>query len=314
MTTSRPQFLYRYRRFSDATLDSLCNDTLYFANPATFNDPLDCKPVLVADSSTNILRSLLQEMVTRRISSEILDSLTRARVRGARAEGHADKFARREADRILADITYHSTNPDYQMSRATAERWLLTQRLQEELEGNYERGVCCFSTVHKNPLLWSHYGDKHRGICLGYDLNRAPQPMPHKVIYGQNRLTNTSTLAAAILDGNKDARQQLDYEVLLREAPSWRYEREWRLFGQKGLQDSPLRLRSVTFGLRCPISVIHTVVKVLQDRGQPVKFYEIYSVHGSYKLARRQSDLDEMNLYFPKTSESPEEMFDAFDD
>lgn len=29
------------------------------------------------------------------------------------------------------------------------------------------RGVLCFSRGWHNPLLWSHYGDKHRGICLG---------------------------------------------------------------------------------------------------------------------------------------------------
>ena len=22
-----------------------------------------------------------------------------------------------------------------------------------------------------NPLLWSHYADKHRGICLGFDMD-----------------------------------------------------------------------------------------------------------------------------------------------
>ena len=34
-------------------------------------------------------------------------------------------------------------------------------------------GLLCFSRSWTNPLLWAHYADKHRGICLGFDLNVA---------------------------------------------------------------------------------------------------------------------------------------------
>jgi hypothetical protein len=33
-------------------------------------------------------------------------------------------------------------------------------------------GLLCFSTKWSNPLLWSHYADRHRGICLGFDVAR----------------------------------------------------------------------------------------------------------------------------------------------
>ena len=32
------------------------------------------------------------------------------------------------------------------------------------------RGLLHFSRSWANPLLWAHYGDKHRGMCLGFDL------------------------------------------------------------------------------------------------------------------------------------------------
>jgi hypothetical protein len=31
-------------------------------------------------------------------------------------------------------------------------------------------GMVCFSGGWRNPVLWSHYADKHRGICLGLDV------------------------------------------------------------------------------------------------------------------------------------------------
>ena len=31
-------------------------------------------------------------------------------------------------------------------------------------------GLLCFSFKWLNPLLWAHYADKHKEICLGFDL------------------------------------------------------------------------------------------------------------------------------------------------
>jgi len=31
-------------------------------------------------------------------------------------------------------------------------------------------GIQCFSRTWKSIHTWSHYGDKHRGICLGFDV------------------------------------------------------------------------------------------------------------------------------------------------
>ena len=33
-------------------------------------------------------------------------------------------------------------------------------------------GALCFSREWSNPLLWSHYGDGHRGICLGFGIGQ----------------------------------------------------------------------------------------------------------------------------------------------
>jgi hypothetical protein len=37
---------------------------------------------------------------------------------------------------------------------------------------NEKIGLLCFSQAWKNPVLWSHYADRHRGICLGFDIDR----------------------------------------------------------------------------------------------------------------------------------------------
>ena len=48
-----------------------------------------------------------------------------------------------------------------------------------------ELGMLCFSEKWRNPLLWSHYADRHKGICLGFDV---PVRYLRKVVYRQRRL------------------------------------------------------------------------------------------------------------------------------
>lgn len=300
---------YRYRAFSTSTLDSLCHDTLYFAHPGTFNDPLDCSPTLEQDSSLEELRNLLSVLIRRRVRSEVLASLSQARVKGEGATAHAEKRAISEARNELANIAYNATNPEYTASEAEAEGWLLINEVQRELHRHYERGVCCFSTTYSSPLLWSHYGEQHRGLCIGYGLDRRPKPEIHRVVYGGSRSVRTSVLIAALVHDDSEAKKELDRDVLLRKAHGWNYEKEYRLLGMQGEQDSPLLLKEVTFGLRCPMSVVHTVTKALSGRSNDIRYFWMYDVRGKFVLRRSEVDLAELGMYMPKTAQSGIEVF-----
>src|SRR5262245_32731157 len=111
--SQKPATFYRYRAFGTDTLDSLCHDTLHFAHPGTFNDPLDCNPTVECDSDLEELRALLTVLVRRRVSAEVLESLRKARLRGDGAIAHAEKRGGTEAVNQLTDIAYHATNPEY---------------------------------------------------------------------------------------------------------------------------------------------------------------------------------------------------------
>lgn len=305
---------YRYRGFGTNTLDSLCHDRLYFAHPGTFNDPLDCSPTLECDSSREELRNLLFVLMRRRVRSEVLVSLSHARVKGQGATAHAEKIAISEARTELENIAYNATNPEYIGLEPQVDEWLLTTQIESELRRHYERGICCFSTTYSSPLLWSHYGDQHRGICIGYGLNRRPKPEMHGVVYGGSRSVRTSVLIDALVKEEPNAKKKLDQDVLLRKARGWNYEKEYRLLGVQGDQDSPLLLKEVTFGLRCPMSVIHTVVKALAGRDAKMRYFQMYEVRDRFVLRRTAVELDELGMYMPKTAQSGEEVFGGFNE
>lgn len=309
MSSSQPKKVYRYQRLSATTIESLCSDKLFFARPTAFNDPHDCKPTVESDSDGNTLRTVLAKLITRRVEAETIGALKDAKVQGKKAEAHAHRSGKQAAHQELANIKYNATNPDYEVSKEEAERWLLTSAIQQELLAQYDRRLCCFSETVDNPLLWSHYADKHQGICIGYGLNRVPRPNLHKVVYGGSRTVKTSLIARALLENDMGSKNLLDREVLLRKAPSWRYEREWRLLGEVGAQDSCLELIDVTFGLRCPAALQHALISALASRSNTVKFFEMHEIDGSFKLKRSLVDTEELRGYFPKTAMSGEEIF-----
>ena len=287
----------------------MCHDKLYFADPAAFNDPLDCKPTVVSDSDKTTLRTILSVLIKRRATAETRAALKNARLEGDKAEAHANKSGKQAAHWELSNIAYNATDPEYEVSKEEAECQLLTSAIQREILMQYDRGVCCFSASAYNPLLWSHYADQHQGVCIGYDLNRVPKPLLHKVVYGGSRSVKTSLIARALLNNDHEAQNLLDKDVLLRKAPSWNYEHEWRFLGIRGVQDSPLKLADVTFGLRCPIALKHTLVSALEHRAEPVRFFEIYDFPGTFKLKRKPLDTDELRMYLPNIARSGEEIF-----
>lgn len=251
---------------------------------------------------------ILSTIIKKRVELEAISSLKNAKLKGGKTVSYAKELGEKTAQNVLANIAYLATNPDYTVGVEESESWLLTSDIQRELLKQYNRGICCFSSVVNNPLLWSHYGNQHHGICIGYSLNRNPKPEPYKVIYGGNRKISTNLVEKALLKNDPEALKLLDQNILLRKALPWKYELEWRIFGNRGIQDSPLLLEDITFGLRCPTAVMYSITSALESR-EDIKFYKVYEVSGSFKLKRRVVDTDELNTYFPHTSTSGIEIF-----
>lgn len=86
-------------------------------------------------------------------------------------------------------------------------------------------GMLCFSRSWRNPVQWSHYADKHRGLCLAFDV---PEESLQPVTYSGLR---SSQEASDLFDRGIAA---LDKETILRflstKYAHWHYEKEMRTF------------------------------------------------------------------------------------
>ncbi len=307
--TKIPPLVYRFQKFSSITIDALCHDELYFADPESFNDPLDCQPVVRSSSDLKTLRQILFKLIARRIEADLIPELEKAKLIEPEDHNDAKEAGQRRAKYELQYLRHMATNPNDERPVDEAEALLITSEIELEFQMLQDRGVCCFSEHIKNPLLWSHYGDNHYGFSVAYSTNRMPKPELHKVVYGGDRIISTEIIAKAFLEESSLARAELDQKAILRKALPWAYEGEWRLIGDKGLQESCLKMERIYFGLRCPNSVILTIVCALEARENQIEFYRMRVVDDTFELKPKKVYPSEIQTYLPHTAASGIEIF-----
>lgn len=146
-------------------------------------------------------------------------------------------------------------------------------------------GMICLSARWRHPLQWGHYADKHKGICLGFEVLR--EQHFRKVEYVRKR-PNITELGAGDLGGmNKGTMERL----LFLKFSAWRYEAEFRAFVDLKKQDSEsglyfgsfapaLRLNRVIVGHRSPA----TRADVAEALGNPKGVKAFLSRPGFHKF------------------------------
>ncbi len=127
--------------------------------------------------------------------------------------------------------------PDNMKIRAGSPAWkhikgVMTQELKS-FRATFERlrssmGVACLSESFESLLMWAHYANNHRGMCVEYDLMEINQQLnftPIPIIYSDERVCfNTLNPATA---GNDSMRFFI--RSITSKSKDWSYEREWRI-------------------------------------------------------------------------------------
>ena len=148
--------------------------------------------------------------------------------------------------------------------------------LKNEFHKN--RGLLCFSKSWHNPVLWSHYADKHRGVALGFDVN---DEYVANIKYSDNRLL--------VKFKNGQQRNELDSnfvnDLICTKYQHWDYEEEVRLHidikdsqNEGGLiftefEDVGIELKEVILGHSCEVTIdkIRKLVSVNYDNIEVIK-------------------------------------------
>lgn len=184
-----PPRLYKYRPIDKFTSDIFCRRVLWFSRPDSFTDPYDCVPVLKVEIDEEGFRDHLISTWAANHPEWVQDELIAA-------------VAREMED------NFPPTKDEL-------------DRFREEYR-NRLRSVGVFSVSERadSVVMWSHYADGHRGICLELDPSVLPPTLGfHKTIYQENR---------PVINVFRDWKiaNRLASGIKSRE---WKYECEWRL-------------------------------------------------------------------------------------
>ena len=258
-------------------------DRLHFADPGTFNDPMETRPSVDDDVEVSELEDILRSIIQRSVAAEMRAAAQAMKLDESGTSDQVDRRSRMDAERRVAESRYNATYPN--SDPATALRWELLCGIELEFLRGYERGIVSLAERDDCPLMWSHYGDQHRGVCLGYSVPERSAGNVRKVEYGGDRLVKASDLGA-MLRGDEMARARVDTAVMLRKAENWKYEREWRLIGRRGTAGSPLELEEVIFGMRCKATAKYAVIRALEGRFRAVRFFEMREERATFDLRK----------------------------
>ena len=241
---SFPDIIYKYFKFNENLYDLIINNRLWFSNPSDFNDPYDC----------NV--------------------------------GFHKKYTKEEISNFLKNVQ-STTNEKLteEQIKETLEEWLNEpNKMQEQYirhlrEFVNSKGVCCFSGTDKNLLMWSHYADSHKGMCLGFDKKSLDKSFAiinwvnYKDKFPDIHLLNNSN------DGVNT--------IMKHKSNVWDYEKEIRIFhGKKGLYQFPREaIKQVFFGLKTPDRQIHSVMNLMHQCGySDVEYKKVFLHNEKYDI------------------------------
>jgi len=148
-----------------------------------------------------------------------------------------------------------------------------------------ETGICSFSETYDHELMWAHYANKFRGVCVAYSLSRLLKNLPRGVTFVRLYYNESvPTIRTANKQPGELAQMVLSYKNY-----RWIYEREWRMFAKLGnvsYGDANCVTR-VYLGSRMEVERRHEIIDRLKSLGIKTSEMAIDKYAISFEPTRR---------------------------
>jgi hypothetical protein len=152
--------------------------------------------------------------------------------------------------------------------------------LKTKVGGAY--GMLCFSRTSSNILMWSHYGDNHKGICLGFDV-------PDEWVRDVRYMSSVQEIASLIDSPEQDQERVIDQLSSVKYI-GWAYEEEVRVHGLREVEEGGKYFTS--FGDQLQLKEVITGARFsdLQSKALIEEALQGYSEQVSCIEARRSAE------------------------
>lgn len=226
-----PKLLYRYRPPTIQDITSLSDAKIWFSSPARFNDPFDCAyEIAVDDVSRDECEAALTRISKGRYTAQSIAAFTDA------------------------EVIEHSK-----------------RGLSSAIAGSLSavKGVCCFSEIPNDLLMWGHYAAGHSGFCMEFNTAKDPMFQKAKRVRYSNDLPR---IGVEVFRGEFEPVMGL----LLTKSTHWQYEKEWRILHSDGnflYGHDRAALTGIYFGAKMPPEQKLMIASLLRETD--TKLYEM---------------------------------------
>jgi len=139
--------------------------------------------------------------------------------------------------------------------------------------------IFCLSECNGNLLMWSHYGDAHRGVCLEYSTSEGS-------LFGcsLDQVAYADAYPELSVTDNVDLNWTRTY--LSTKSDDWKYEKEWRIFYRTGgVHLAPSKdLSAVILGCMMSSEDREEVIQWVASRSTPTRVYEARRDEGAFRV------------------------------
>ena len=243
--SSKPRFFYKFRAFSseERLRSQLVRNEIFLSSPRDFNDPFDMRGKVVIKGGIKAFERKLQ--ATPMNSDERREKIKDARD-GVKSEGGLQAYVTRKYGPI--DQSFEKTIE--QCGVYCFASHFASQGKRERLSGP------------RSNLMWSHYGDSHKGYCLQYSVHTDPVFVKSlEVVYGSEY---------PVINWLSDRYNDDMHKCLRQKDRCWAYESEWRFIqpgsAKKLLPINPTGIKSILIGAEATPQSIQLVMQMAHER------------------------------------------------
>lgn len=284
--------LYKYKAFNSISLRAIIENEIYYAKPNEFNDPLDCNPRLQNDLKIGELAELARKMLEFQLGTDKAASRFQSIKRSA-AEYGDYRVPNSEARKELEDGLLHAVR----------------SALDDEFK---DMGVLCLSSSWDSILMWSHYGDQHRGLCIEYAIDKSKNPSLTTVAYLEDRSIKTSDLWRCKIKNDPKAQSKIIDGYFYTKATDWEYEGEWRDISDKsGRTESGWKITGIYLGYRCETAV-KTALRNILSANPDIELWDVEPHSERFQLNRYP--VEERDVYPLRPPNWMDEFLDNLED
>jgi len=215
-----PESLYKYRILNNYTIDCLERNSVWTPNAGDLNDPFESS---LSINWIQFSRQFFERTdFAKEFKSQYNKDITDQEVATILQDPSPFECFQRicQVKNIVSDF-----------SNGDAQRRLLFATYLKSIKR--EIRICSFSERNDSLLMWSHYSDQHRGLCIKYVFRhqRKIENFLEPVHYTDKMFDITSQF-----NGLKQKHFALKIGSITKSL-DWQYEKEWRLTFPAGEDD-----------------------------------------------------------------------------